>query len=76
MYIILTVVLLTDKGKVLLRSNKQKYDVHRIHKELATHTNTSKKASIESSILPMYTTSITLGDGKWRNSMEAFILHW
>ena len=68
--------LLTDQGKSLVREYADNYDAQRIYSELRSYSLESTKASLDSSNLLTYITSIRLGDGRWKGSMHAFILHW
>ena len=36
----------------------------------------STKAALQASSLLSYITSVTLGDGSWKGTTHAFILHW
>ena len=67
--------LLTDQGKSLVREYADNYDAQRIYSELRSYSLESTKASLDSSNLLTYITSIRLGDGRWKGSMHAFILH-
>ena len=76
MYAVFAEVLLTDKEKSLVRSHELHWDAQKIHEELLAHAETSTKASVESAQILTYITTANLGDGTWRGSTEAFILHW
>ena len=76
MYAVFEKNLLTDKGKALVRQYQVKYDAQRIYKELKDYANKSTKASMDASGILTYITSVKLGDGKWKGTTHAFILHW
>ena len=74
-YAVFAEVLLTDKGKPLVRYHELHWDAQKIHEELLAHAKTFTKSSVESAqILTVITTEI-LSDGTWRGSTETFILH-
>jgi hypothetical protein len=68
--------LLTDKGKSLFRAYQRSYNAQEIFKELSNYALTSTKASMDASSLLTYITTTHLGDGKWKGTTHAFILHW
>ena len=76
MYAVFQKNLLTDKGKALVRSYSSNYNAQQVYKELLTYQTSSTKASMDSTALLQYVTSAKLGDGKWKGSTHAFILHW
>ena len=76
MYAVFEKTLLTDKGKSLVRLHQRKYDAQTIFKELSDYALTSTKASMDASTLLTYITTVKLGDGSWKGSAHAFILHW
>ncbi len=76
MYAVFEKTLLTDKGKVLVRAHQKTFDAQLIYKELQHYTLLSTKASMDASALLAYITTSNLGDGKWKGTMHAFILHW
>ena len=76
MYAVFEKTLLTDKGKALVRNHQKRYDAQLIYKELCEYALQSTKASLDSSSLLTYLTTIRLGDGKWKGGTHAFILHW
>lgn len=76
MYAVFEKTLLTDKGKALVRAYQRKYDAQSIFKELSSYALSSTKASMDASSLLTYITTTRLGDGKWKKSTHAFILHW
>lgn len=68
--------LLTDQGKALVRDYADKYDAQSIYRDLSAYALHSTKAALDSSNMLSYITSVRLGDGSWRGSTHAFILHW
>ncbi|HEY9706731.1 MAG TPA: hypothetical protein V6D48_00855, partial [Oculatellaceae cyanobacterium] len=76
MYAVFEKTLLTDKGKALVRAYQQTYNAQQIYKELQDYAQLSTKASLEASTLLSYITTINIGDGKWRGTAQAFVLHW
>jgi len=76
MYAVFEKMLLTDKGKALVCQNQQTFDAQKIYRELSAYAMQSTKASMDASSLLSYITSTNLGDGKWKGTTHAFILHW
>ena len=76
MYAVFEKALLTDKGKSLVRAHQCKYDAQTIFKELSDYALKSTKAVMDASALFTYMTSTKLGDGSWKGTTHAFILHW
>ena len=76
MYAVFEKTLLTDKGKALVRNHQRKYNAQLIYKELSEYALQSTKASLDASSLLTYLTTNRLGDGKWKGTTHAFILHW
>ena len=76
MYAVFEKTLLTDKGKALVRQNQQSFDAQQIYKELSAYAMHSTKAAMTASSLLSYITSTNLGDGKWKGTTHACILHW
>jgi hypothetical protein len=68
--------LLTDQGKAFVRDYAQTYDAQAIYKDLCAYALQSTKASLDSSAILSYLTSVRCGDGSWRGTTHAFILHW
>ena len=68
--------LLTDKGKALVRAYQATYDAQKVYKELQEYALQSTKASMDASMLLSYITTSRIGDGKWKGTMHAYILHW
>ena len=76
MYAVFEKTLLTDKGKALVRSYQKTYNAQAIYRELQQYALLSTKANMDASSLLAYITTSNLGDGKWRGTTHAFILHW
>ena len=62
MYAVFVECLLTDKGKILVRSHELHWDAQKIHEEFLAHAETSTKASVESSQILTYITTANIGD--------------
>ena len=75
MYAIFEKTLLSDKGKALVWHYQTSYDAQAIYRELSTYAMLSTKATMTVSALLSYITTTTLGDGKWKGTTHAFILH-
>lgn len=76
MYAVFKKTLLTNKGKALVCQNQHSFDAQQIYKELSAYVMQSTKAAMNASFLLSYITGTDLGDGKWKGSTHAFILHW
>ena len=76
MYAVFEKTLLTDKGKALVRAYQKTYNAQIIYKELQQYALQSTKANMDASSLLAYVTTSNLGDGKWRGTTHAYILHW
>ncbi len=76
MYAVFERVLQMDKGKALVRSNETTSDAQLIVEELCQDALCSTRASIDSSRLLSYITSVRIGDGMWNRTSHGFILHW
>ena len=76
MYAVFEKTLLTDKGKALVRPYQFSFDSQPIYRELSAYAMKSTKATMNASALLSYITTTMLGDGKWKGSTHAFILHW
>ena len=76
MYAVFERVLQTDKGKALVRSNEAASDAQQIFTELCQDALQSTHASIDSSRLLLYITSVRIGDGLWNGTSHSFVLHW
>jgi len=76
MYAIFERVLQTDKGKALVRSNEATSNARLIFAELCQNALRSTRASIDSSRLLSYITSVRIGDGMWNGTSHSFILRW
>jgi len=69
-------VLQMDKGKALVRLNEATSDAQLIFSELCHDVLCSTCASINSSRLLSYITSVRIRDGMWNGTLHNFILHW
>ena len=76
MYAVFEKTLLTDKGKALVRAHQRKYDAQSVYKELSEYALKSTKATMDASSVFTYITTARLGDGNWKGTTHAFILHW
>jgi hypothetical protein len=76
MYAVFEKILLTDKGKALVRKHAATFDAQRVYKEISTYALTSTRASLEASKLLTYITSSRFGDGTWKGNAHGYILHW
>ncbi len=76
MYAVFKRVLQTNKGKALVRSNETTSNARKIFMELCRDALRSTHASINSSRLLSYITSVRIGDGLWNGTLHIFILHW
>jgi hypothetical protein len=76
MYAVFERTLLSDKGKALVRLHLDDYNAQKLYAALCEYSLQSTKASINSQDLLQYITSNRLGDGKWKGSTHAYILHW
>ena len=76
MYAVFERALQTDKGKALVRSNEADSNAQKIFDELCKDALRSTRASIDSSRLLSYVTSVRIGDGLWNGTSHSFVLHW
>ena len=76
MYAVFEKTLLTDKGKALVRAYQRKYDAQAVYKELSEYALKSTKATMDAASILTYITTSRLGDGNWKGTTHAFILHW
>ena len=76
MYAVFEKTLQTDKGKALVRHYQETFDAQAIYRELSAYAMQSTKATMNASNLLSYITTTMLGDGKWKGTTHAFILHW
>jgi hypothetical protein len=76
MYAVFQRCLLTDKGKTFVREHEQDGDAQTVFMKLQQHATQSTKALLDSSDILSYITSARLGDGTWRGTTHAFVLHW
>ncbi len=71
MYAVFERVLQMDKGKTLVRSNETTSNAQKIFTELCQDALQSTHASIDSSRLLSYTTSVRIGDSLWNGTCTA-----
>jgi len=76
MYAVFKRVLQMDKGKALVRSNETTSNAQKIFTELCQDALRSTHASIDSSRILSYITSMRIGDGLWNGTSHSFVLHW
>ena len=76
MYAVLEATVKTDNGKDIVRKQEDTFDAQRVYKELSDHHLTSTKAILDSSNILSYITSARLGNGEWKGTTAAFIIHW
>ena len=76
MYTVFERALQMDKGKALVRSNETTSNAQKIFTKLCQDALQSTHASIDSSRLLSYITSIRIGDGLWNGTLHSFVLHW
>ena len=76
MYFVFNRNLLTDRGKALVRQHEVDWNAQAIYRALCDHASTSTKAALDASEILSYITSARLGDGSWKGTTHAFILHW
>jgi hypothetical protein len=75
-YAIFDKILLTDKGKSLVRQYASTFDAQKVFRDLTVYSNTSTMAARVALDLLTYITSSTLGDGTWKGTAQGFILNW
>ncbi len=76
MYAVFKRVLLMDKSKALVRSNEAMSNAQKIFIKLCQDALRSTHASIDSSRILSYITSVRIGDGLWNGTSYSFVLHW
>ncbi len=76
MYAVFERVLQMDKGKALVRLNEATSNAQKIFTKLCQDALRSTHASIDSSRLLSYITSLRIGDGLWNETSHSFVLHW
>ncbi len=76
MYAVAEKTLLTDIGKSAVRKHESNFDAQAVYKELFEQMEKSTKASLNSTNLLKYITTVKLGDGTWKGNTESFLLHW
>ena len=76
MYAVFEKALRTDHGKASVCKYQTTFDAQKVYSAVKTFAEQSTKASIESSTLLAYITSVCIGDGSWKGTSHSFILHW
>lgn len=76
MYAVLSDRVLTDRGQAIVRQYEATFDAQAVYAALKRHHLHSTKAQLDSSTILAYITSAKVGDGTWKGTTEAFILHW
>ena len=75
-YAVFEKVLMTDKGKALVRNHSSNFDAQKIYADLCSYSQSSTGATMEASNLLTYITSTRYGDGSWKGTAHGYILHW
>jgi hypothetical protein len=65
-YALFDKVLITDKGKLLVRQYASTFDAQKVFCDLTVYANTSTMAAQEAADLLTYNTSSKFGDGMWK----------
>ena len=76
MYAVFVKTLLTDQGKAYVHEHEKDFDAQAVFKKMSTFALNSTKASLDSSHILSYITSVHAGDGTWKGTLHSFILHW
>jgi hypothetical protein len=69
-------ILLTDKGKSLVRHYAKTSDAQKVFCDLSLYASSPTMANMEAEDLLKYITSIRFGDGMWKGTAHGFILNW
>jgi hypothetical protein len=75
-YALFDKVLVTDKGKMLVRQYASTLDAQKVFRDLTVYANASTIAAQEAPDLLTYITSSKFGDGMWKGKAHGFILNW
>jgi hypothetical protein len=75
-YAIFDKILLTDKGKSLVRQYASTFDAQKVFPDLTLYSNTLTMAARVASDLLTYITCSEFGDGTWTGTAQGFILNW
>jgi hypothetical protein len=75
-YALFDKVLLTDKGKSLVRQYASTFDAQKVFRDLTVYANTSTMAAPEAADLLTYIMSSKFGNGTWKGKAHGFILNW
>jgi len=76
MYAVFQCTLLTDQGKAFVCQHADDYDAAEVYAKISAYAMQSTKASLDSSKLLSYITSVHYGDGTWCGTAHGFLLHW
>ena len=76
MYAVFEKILLTDKGKAIVRQYSTHFDAQSVHRDICAYARSSTRSAIEASDLMTYITSTRYGDGAWKGTAHGYILHW
>jgi len=76
MFAVFDHTLLTDTGKALVCKHENDFDAQKVYAKIVKFYLKSTRASLDSSNLLSYITSVCLGSGIWKGSTFSFILHW
>jgi hypothetical protein len=76
LYAVFLKTVLTDQCKALVRQYESTYGAQKVYAGLVTRASKSTKAAMDYTDLLSYITSVRLGDGAWKGTTHAFILHW
>jgi hypothetical protein len=75
MYTMFDSTLQTYKGKAFVCEWESTYDTQRVYTDMLHYSIKSIKASLESGKILQYFTSENIGDGTWKVTDQALILH-
>jgi hypothetical protein len=76
MYSVFLLTMQTDFGKRLVRQHENTQDAQTIFSEYVKYYSDSIKAELESTKVYEYLANTRLGDGTWKGTYHAFILHY
>jgi len=76
MFAVFERTLQTDTGKAIVRDHEDDADAQEVYTKVIAYYLKSTKASLDSSTLLSYITSVRLGSGMWKGPTYSFVLHW
>ncbi len=76
MFAVLNRLLQTDQGKTTLRRYTDTFDARQVYLDLVEYHTKSVSATIEINEILRYLTTTKFTDGKWKGTINAYILHW